>query len=101
MAQVKRKRSSEIFAVVDPGLNVVNGGRRRRAKRKDAWKASGGAICPRCGQEAVRFRPEDGVCRQCGDFLNDKKFQDDKNRAKFLRQVKSHNARIEKKKGRA
>lgn len=94
---MKKRRASEIFGVVDPHLKVIDGGRRHKCRSsQEDWEASGGVICPRCGEEAIRFRSEDGVCRQCADFLNDKKFSDDKKRAKFLRFVKAHNARIEK-----
>lgn len=29
------------------------------------WEAAGGALCPRCHQEVVRFR--DGVCLPCAE----------------------------------
>jgi len=93
---MQRKRASEIFASADPHLRVIDGGTYHRRLNEADWIKAGGAICPRCGWEAVRFRPEDGVCRQCADFLNDKKFSDEKKRAKFLRFVKAHNARVDK-----
>ncbi|KKN48225.1 hypothetical protein LCGC14_0654870 [marine sediment metagenome] len=96
---MKRKRASEIFGPVDPALKVVNGGRCKRSKSWDAWNKSGGAICPRCGQAAVRFRPEDGVCRQCGDVLNEKQIQDETKRVRQLKFINQHNARIAKTKG--
>jgi predicted amidophosphoribosyltransferase len=91
------KRASEIFGSVDPHLKVIDGGTRRtqRSKQED-WEASGGAICPRCKNETVRFRPQDGVCRECAESLDEKHFEDEKKRAKQLRYVKAHNARIKK-----
>ena len=91
-----RKKPSEIFAKVDPNLRVIDAHRHK----KSHWDASGGAICPKCGMEAVRFRPEDGVCRQCANLLNDKFFRDEAKHAKFLRFIKAHNARIDRKKKR-
>lgn len=95
---MKRKRASEIFGSVDPHLKVINASHRHRKMSVSEWEASGGAICPRCEQEAIRFRPEDGVCRSCADSLNEKHFKDERKRAKFLRFVKAHNARIDKRK---
>ena len=94
---MKRKRASEIFGNVDPHLKVIDGGIRQHQARQKEWEASGGAICPRCHQEAVRFRVQDGVCRRCADALNDKKFSDEKKSAKILRFVKEHNTRIDRK----
>ncbi len=98
---MKRKRASELFGSVDPNLKVIDASHRHPKKSLSDWEASGGAICPRCNEEAVRFRPQDGVCRQCADALNEKHFKDEKKRAKFLRFVKAHNARIDKRKGTA
>ena len=95
---LKRKRASEIFGSVDPNLEVINASHRHLKKPLSNWEASAGAICPKCHEEAVRFRPEDGVCRQCADALNEKQDRDEKKRAKFLRFMKAHNARIEKRK---
>ncbi len=91
------KKASEIFAKVDPNLRVFNASPYRH--KKSNWEASGGAICPKCGEEAVRFRPQDGVCRQCANLLNEKFFKDEAKHAKFLRFVKAHNARIDRRKG--
>ena len=94
----RAKKASEIFHPVDPALNVIDGGRRRKGKltNKD-WDRTGGAICPRCNHEAVRFRHRDGVCWDCARALNEKQDQDDKKRAKQLKFIKQHNARIDRK----
>jgi len=99
---MQRKRASEIFGSVDPELNVIDRGRRRTGQKGKAqdWKQSGGALCPRCGQEAVRFRPRDGVCLQCVRDLDEKQDRDDKKRARQLKFINQHNARINKKKRR-
>lgn len=91
------KKASEIFHEVDPNLKVVEGHRHKRLTRKD-WDNAGGAKCPRCNQEAVKFRG-DGVCIQCAQVLNEKQDRDDKKRAKQLKFIKQHNARITKKRG--
>ena len=96
---MKQKKASEIFGGVDPHLRVIDGGRRRKHSSSQViWDASGGTICPRCGEEKVRFRPEDGVCRQCAEALNEKELQDERKRAKVLKFVKAHNTRIDKRK---
>lgn len=95
---MRRKKASEIFGEVDPHLNVIDGGIGHHRPKQQEWEASGGARCPRCHQEAVRFRVQDGVCRQCADELNDKKFSDEQKRIKILGFVKAHNARIDKRK---
>lgn len=100
--KLKRKRASEIFAAVDPHLTVIDAGRRhRRAKRLSPkgqadWDNSGGAKCPSCGQDAVRFRPEDGVCVFCAQTMNEKELRDERKRVRFLKFQKAHNARIDK-----
>jgi len=98
---MKRKTASELFGSVDPVLNVIDR-RYRRTGRKGKvqdWKKSGGALCSRCNQEAVRFRPRDGVCLQCVRDLDDKQDRDDKKRARQLKFINQHNARIAKRKG--
>lgn len=99
MAGTRMKRASEIFHPVDPQLNVIDRGRRRTGRKGKGqdWKQAGGAVCPRCNQEAVRFRPEDGVCLQCAKDLNEKVDRDEKKRARQLKFIKQHNARIAKK----
>ena len=97
----KMKKASEIFHPVDPDLNVIDRGQRRTGRKGKGqdWERTGGALCPRCGQEAVRFRLQDGVCLQCVQVLNEKQNTDDKKRARQLKFIKQHNARIIKKKG--
>jgi len=93
----KMKRASEIFGSVDPHLNVIDRGHRRRPVHpltsKD-WESAGGSFCSRCRQEALRFRPFDGVCLDCVRDIDEKKDREDKKRAKILKYVKAHNARI-------
>jgi len=86
------KRASEIFAPVDQNLKV----RDRGNKRTKDFDAAGGAVCPRCGEEAVRFRPEDGICFRCARLLDEKFFSDKRKHDKFERFRKAHNARIRK-----
>jgi len=89
------KRASEIFGSVDPHLRVIDGGIRYKHRPNQVdWDKAGGTVCPRCKKETVRFRTQDNVCRQCADLLNEKEIRDEKKRAKFLRLMKSHNARI-------
>lgn len=89
------KKASEIFGEVDPNLRVVDHKTGRRGKQKE-WELAGGAFCPRCNLEAVRFRPADGVCLQCAQVLNQKQDRDDKKRARQIKFIKQHNARITK-----
>lgn len=91
------KKASEIFGEVDPNLRVKDRRTGRKGKRKE-WDLAGGAFCSRCGQEAVRFRPEDGVCHQCARDLNLKQDQDDLKMAKQIKFYKKHNARVDKRK---
>ena len=93
---VKKLKASEIFAKVDPHLTVINSGRRKRSK--NLWAATGGAICPRCGQEAVRFRPLDGVCWLCARAQDEKQVRDGEKHTKLKRHIMAHNARIDKRK---
>lgn len=101
-----RKKASELFAAVDPDLKVIDGGNRRRRSKEPSrkgqadWDKLGGAKCPRCGQDAFRFRPEDGVCILCAQALNEKELRDERKRARFLRFMKAHNARIDRSKRR-
>ena len=99
MKKVKFKTASEIFHPVDPDLKVVDGGRRRipRKVAEAAWKDAGGAICPRCRQEAVRFRVRDGVCSECAKLLNKEEEDTKERKVKLKRQIEVHNKRIDKK----
>ena len=92
----RTKKASEIFHSVDPALNVIDRGKRKL--RKKDWERAGGAVCPRCNQEAMRFRPQDGVCIPCAQELNLKQDRDDKKRDKQRKFIKQHNARIDRKK---
>ena len=95
---MRAKRASEIFHPVDPSLNVIDRGYRRKGKlTNNDWNSSGGAICPRCNNAAVRFRPQDGVCWDCARALNEKQDKDDEKRARQLKFIKQHNARIDRK----
>ncbi len=98
---MKRKRASEIFGDVDPKLHVIDGGQHRTGRKGTSkeWEQAGGTFCPRCNQEAVRFRPRDGVCLQCVRAADEKQDRDDKKRARQLKFINQHNARIAKRKG--
>ena len=100
---MKRKKASEIFAAVDPHLKVIDGHSRRRRRKLSVeaisdWQKLGGAKCPRCGQDALRFRPRDGVCISCAQELDEKETRDECKKRRFLRFMKAHNARIERNK---
>jgi len=63
-----KKRASELFRQVDPGLKVIDGGthyhrRRPRRSTEEDWDKTAGVICPDCKQETVRLI--DGMCPQC------------------------------------
>lgn len=97
----KRKKASEIFGAVDPNLKVIDGGSRKHTRRLSAkaeadWDKLGGAKCPRCGKDALRFRPGDGVCIICAGALNEKEIRDERKRVRFLKFRKAHNARIDR-----
>lgn len=99
---MQKKRASEIFGAVDPNLKVIDGGRRRRRAKplspqgQAEWDRLGGAKCPKCGEDALRFRPEDGVCIFCAGVLNEKELRDERARVRFLKHMKAHNARIDR-----
>ena len=99
--ELKRKTASEIFGSVDPKLHVIDGGQHRtgRKGKSKEWEQAGGGFCPQCGHEAVRFRPRDGLCFQCVRAGVEKQDRDDKKRARQLKFINQHNARIAKKKG--
>lgn len=65
---------------------------------EEEWEKAAGIPCPRCRRLALRFRPEDGVCRNCADKLNEKEMRDDRAKERFNKFRKAHNARLEKKK---
>jgi len=91
------KRASEIFGPVDPQLKVIDGGTRRHKKKElSDWEKLDGAKCPKCGKDALRFRPQDGVCMVCAGEANEKELRDERKRARFLRYMRAHNARIGK-----
>jgi len=97
---MKRKRASEIFGSVDPELHVID--RRRHTGRKGKtrdWERAGGVFCPQCNQEAVRFRPRDGLCLECVRAQDEKQISDEKKRARQLKFINQHNARVAKRKG--
>lgn len=98
---MKRKTASELFRDVDPKLHVIDGGQHRtgRKGKPEQWEQTGGALCPQCGQEAVRFRPRDGLCFQCVRAGDEKQERDDKKHARQLKFMNQHNARIAKRKG--
>jgi len=90
---MKRKSIADVLHAVDPDLKVISGGLRK--KKGTNWEMAEGNECPRCHVKALRFRPEDGVCINCAQFLNEKELQDARKKAKVLKYVKAHNARID------
>jgi len=92
-----RKNLRQILNAVDPALTVLTRGRRRRKTTQRDWEAAAGDTCPRCGQPALRFRPEDGVCISCARGLNEKEERDKKKKDRFQKFRKNHNARINRK----
>ena len=96
--KTRLKKASEIFHPVDPNLHVIDRGTHRKPRKKN-WGDAGGAFCPRCNQEAVRFRPRDGVCFNCVRDEEEKKDRDFDKRKKRLKFINQHNARIDKRKG--
>jgi len=92
-----RKKASEIFAVVDPHLKVIDAGTHRHKKKElSDWEKLDGSKCPKCGKDALRFRPQDGVCMVCAGEANEKELRDERKRARFLRYMRAHNAQIGK-----
>lgn len=92
---MKMKKASEIFGEVDSNLRVIDRRTGRRGKGKD-WKRTGGALCPRCNLEAVRFIR--GVCIPCAQALNQQLDKDEKKAARIIKFIKQHNARIARRK---
>jgi len=92
---IRFKKASEILRVVDPDLNLIDRGKRRRWKVTGLdWARAGAAECPSCKKETLRFR--DGVCIECTQQLDEKHDRDKKRKAKLQRQIKAHNLRIKK-----
>lgn len=94
------KKASELFHPVDPDLHVIDRGQRRTGRKGKArdWEQTGGEVCPACGQEVVRFIPQTKLCIVCDQELIEKQDRDDKKRAKQLKFINQHNARIDKRK---
>ena len=91
-----KKKLSQVLHEVDPGLKIIEGSVRRKTATSNDWILAGGALCSQCGLEAVRFCR--GVCIKCAQDLNEKLDRDEKKRARQIKFVKQHNARINKKK---
>ncbi|MDO8634905.1 MAG: hypothetical protein Q7R34_01485 [Dehalococcoidia bacterium] len=114
----------EVLHQVDPELKIISGHRRKHKPKPEPvplivestvgdarvnssatapsltmedWVAAAGEPCPRCGMEAIRFRPEDKVCLNCAVKLNEKIDRDQRKRDRFLKFMKAHNAKIAKK----
>ena len=79
----------------DPNLNIAPRRGRRKMTHQD-WEAAEGKQCPRCGNPALRFRIEDGVCRECANGLNEKVSRDEKKKAQFEKHRKAWNARVDR-----
>ena len=63
------------------------------------WERAKGVVCPQCHREVFRVRLQDGVCIPCAYRQDDKYVRDREKRARFLRFMKRHNAKIGKRKG--
>jgi hypothetical protein len=70
---VQRKTLRQVLHDVDPGLNIVSGGTRRKRPRVSdrEWLASAGVICAICGKEA--FQSREGLCMPCWEKREDGK----------------------------
>lgn len=89
---MRRKKASEIFAPVDPGLTVIDRGRRGKKKAKtiaeasapspgpykpqpvteEDWEKSEGVACPICGEKTLQLFPygflnNRKACKKCID----------------------------------
>ena len=60
---------------------------------EEEW-SNPGAVCPSCKREA--FRVSAGLCTMCWSSKNEKYYRDKRKKDKFLKFMKSHNARIKK-----
>ena len=94
----KRSSISHILHEVDPNLTIITRSKGRKSNARN-WEMAAGSECPRCHQKALRFRTTDGVCIACVQAIEEKTERDDNKRAKILKYVKAHNARITKKRG--
>lgn len=103
----KRKPDPEPVPAIKPvplivestvGDARVNGSAVAPSMTMEDWDAAAGVPCPRCGKEAIRFRPEDKVCLDCAVKLNEKIDRDQRKRERFLKFMKTHNARLGSKK---
>lgn len=70
---------------VDPNLNIVPGGTRRRGITEQEWMASTGVVCSKCGREV--FRSRDGMCLPCWEKENEMEFIDICGASAFLPQT--------------
>jgi len=89
---MRKKKASEIFGPVDPGLTVIDRGWRGKKKAKtlaevavpslgpykpqpiteEEWEKSEGVICPICGEKTLQLFPYGYIgnrkaCRKCID----------------------------------
>ena len=71
---------------------------RQAAWQATDWDLTEGVRCVRCHKPAFRFR--DGVCLPCGADLVTQADRKERLRQRFLRSMKAHNARIDKRKKR-
>lgn len=84
------KKASEIFHPVDPELNIIDRGQRRKSRKATGleWNRAGGVICPECGEETLRILY--GTCLQCYNEKvseSERKLEDRSERRYFRRKL--------------
>ena len=86
---------------VDPDLRIIKIPHRKvpPQESRENWEKAGGTLCPVCGQETVRIIRigKWAGCLDCQRKHDEKEERDQVKKEKFLKYMKSHNARITKK----
>ena len=60
---------------VDPNLNIVAGGLRKKSRQSEGnWEKAAGIICSNCGREV--FRSRDGLCMPCWEQAHEIEVRD-------------------------
>lgn len=67
----------------------------------EEWERATGDPCPRCQELKLRFRPEDGLCISCGEYVDNKRDRDEERKARLLRAIRAHNTRVDRRKEKA